>query len=99
MVQANWLTHDHMPSDVLKETFETYPEIGVFAPCYGLWRSVQIKDLETTINNTPCDAVVIATPIDLSRIIKINKPTVKIGYELTGNRLSDIGRCSQATSL
>jgi predicted GTPase len=42
----------------------------------------QIRDLEKTIENTPCDSVVIATPIDLNRIVKINKPTVKIGYEL-----------------
>jgi len=42
----------------------------------------QVKDLEKTIANTPCDAVVIATPIDLSRIVKIKQPTVKIGYEL-----------------
>jgi len=42
----------------------------------------QVKDLEKTIANTPCDAVVIATPIDLTRIVKIDKPTVKIGYDL-----------------
>ena len=42
----------------------------------------QIKDLETTIENTPCDLVVIATPIDLNRVVKINKPCVKIQYEL-----------------
>ena len=42
----------------------------------------QIKDLETTIDKTPCDVVVIATPIDLTRIVKINKPTVKVGYDL-----------------
>jgi len=65
----------------IKETFEIYPEIGTLLPAMG-YGDVQIKDLETTINNTPCDAVVIATPIDLSRIVKINKPTVKIGYEL-----------------
>ena len=42
----------------------------------------QIKDLETTINRAKCDAVIIATPIDLNRIIKINKPTVRVGYDL-----------------
>jgi predicted GTPase len=42
----------------------------------------QVKDLEATIANTPCDAVVIGTPIDLSRIVKIKQPTVKVGYEL-----------------
>jgi len=65
----------------LKETFEAYPEIGTLLPAMG-YGEQQIRDLEATINNTPCDAVVIATPIDLSRIVKINKPTVKIGYEL-----------------
>lgn len=65
----------------LKETFEIYPGIGTLLPAMG-YGDQQIRDLETTINNTPCDAVVIATPIDLSRIVKINKPTVKIGYEL-----------------
>jgi predicted GTPase len=42
----------------------------------------QVKDLEATINKTKCDTVVIATPIDLNRIIKIDKPTVKVGYDL-----------------
>jgi len=65
----------------LAETFRLYPEIGSLLPAMG-YGDEQISDLEKTINNTPCDAVVIATPIDLSRIVKINKPTVKIGYEL-----------------
>ncbi len=42
----------------------------------------QVRDLEKTIENTPCETVVIATPIDLNRIVKINKPTVIVGYEL-----------------
>ena len=42
----------------------------------------QIKDLERTINATPCDVVVIGTPMDLTRIVKIDKPTVKVGYDL-----------------
>jgi predicted GTPase len=42
----------------------------------------QLKDLETTINNTDCDAVVIGTPIDLTRIIQINKPTTRVFYDL-----------------
>jgi predicted GTPase len=42
----------------------------------------QVKDLEATINKTDCDTVVIATPIDLNRIVKIKKPTVKVGYDL-----------------
>ena len=47
----------------------------------------QLKDLETTINNTECDTVVIGTPIDLGRIIKINKPSTRVYYEL-----QEIGR-------
>lgn len=65
----------------LKETFETYPAIGTLLPAMG-YGDQQIADLEKTINNTDCDAVIIATPIDLTRIVKINKPTVKVEYEL-----------------
>ncbi len=65
----------------LKETFEIYPGIGVLLPAMG-YGEQQIKDLETTIANTPCDTVVIGTPIDLSRVVRIDKPTVKVGYEL-----------------
>jgi len=65
----------------LAETFKIYPNIGTLLPAMG-YGEQQIKDLEKTIENTPCDAVVIATPIDLQRIVKINKPTVKVDYEL-----------------
>ena len=65
----------------LSETFRLYPNIGTLLPAMG-YGDEQVKDLETTINNTPCDVVVIATPIDLNRIVKINKPTVKVSYDL-----------------
>ncbi|MBI5540060.1 MAG: GTPase [Bacteroidia bacterium] len=65
----------------LAETFAIYPNIGTLLPAMG-YGDEQVRDLERTIENTPCDTVVIATPIDLQRIIKINKPTVKIGYDL-----------------
>jgi predicted GTPase len=65
----------------LVETFRTYPDIGTLLPAMG-YGNQQIKDLEKTINSTPCDVVVIGTPIDLKRIIKINKPTVRVTYEL-----------------
>ncbi|MBW6492184.1 MAG: cyclic 2,3-diphosphoglycerate synthase [Lentimicrobium sp.] len=65
----------------LSETFRIYPNIGTLLPAMG-YGDEQVRDLEKTIENTPCDAVVIATPIDLSRILKIKKPTVKVGYEL-----------------
>jgi predicted GTPase len=65
----------------LQETFEIYPEIGQVLPAMG-YGDEQLKDLETTINNTECDAVVIGTPIDLNRIININKPTTRVFYDL-----------------
>ncbi len=65
----------------LKETFETYPEIGTLLPAMGYGRE-QIKDLEQTINNTDCDAVIIATPIDLGRVVRINKPSTRVNYDL-----------------
>jgi predicted GTPase len=65
----------------LSETLETYPEIGTLLPAMG-YGNQQLKDLETTINNTECDAVVIGTPIDLNRIIKIEKPSTRVFYNL-----------------
>jgi predicted GTPase len=65
----------------LTETFEIYPEIGTLLPAMG-YGEQQMKDLETTINNTVCDSVIIGTPIDLTRFIKINKPYTRVYYEL-----------------
>ena len=65
----------------LAETFKIYPNIGTLLPAMG-YGEEQISDLEKTINNTVCDTVIVATPIDLTRIIKINKPYVKVDYEL-----------------
>lgn len=65
----------------LQDTFKIYPEIGTLLPAMG-YGEQQIKDLEATIRNTPCDTVVIGTPIDLSRVVNIDQPTVKVGYEL-----------------
>ncbi len=65
----------------LSETFRLYPNIGTLLPAMGYGKE-QLKDLETTINNTDCDSVIIATPIDLSRIIKIKKPNTRVYYDL-----------------
>lgn len=65
----------------LSETFEIYPNIGTLLPAMG-YSDQQLKDLETTINNTECDAVVIGTPIDLKRLIKIDKPSTRVYYDL-----------------
>ena len=70
----------------LSETFRIYPGIGTLLPAMG-YGARQLKDMETTINKTKCDAVVIATPIDLNRIIKISKPNTRVYYNL-----QEIGR-------
>lgn len=65
----------------LQTTFENYPGIGVLLPAMG-YGEQQVKDLEATIANTPCDTVVIGTPIDLNRVVKIKQPTARVEYEL-----------------
>lgn len=70
----------YVVGDIAK-TFEKYPHIGTLLPAIGYGKK-QISDLEKTINKTKCDSVVIATPVDLRRFLKINKPSVRIQYEL-----------------
>ncbi len=65
----------------IKKTFEKYPGIGPLLPAMGYGKK-QISDLEKTINRTECDSVIIATPVDLRRFLKINKPTTRVRYEL-----------------
>ena len=65
----------------LAETFKIYPNIGTILPAMG-YGEQQMKDLAATIEKTDCDTVIIATPIDLQRVIKIKKPCVKVGYDL-----------------
>jgi predicted GTPase len=65
----------------ISETYKKYPGIGNLLPAMG-YGEKQIQDLESTVNKVPCDAVIIATPIDLGRLIKINKPSVRVIYEL-----------------
>ena len=65
----------------LKDTFQIYPNIGTLLPAMG-YGEKQLRDLEATINSADCDAVVIGTPIDLSRVIKIDKPHTRVFYDL-----------------
>ncbi len=64
----------------LKETFAAYPRIGALLPAMG-YGEEQIRDLELTINRTDCDLVLFATPIDLPKLVSINKPTLRVRYE------------------
>jgi predicted GTPase len=65
----------------IAKTFEKYPTTGPILPAMG-YGDKQTKELEETINKSDVDLVVIGTPIDLSRVIKINKPTQRVRYEL-----------------
>jgi len=63
----------------IKETFEKYPHIGKVLPAMG-YDAEQVHDLETTINAADCDVVAFATPVDLTKIVNIAKPTVRVRY-------------------
>jgi predicted GTPase len=65
----------------LKDTFRSYPDIGTLLPAMG-YGEEQLKDLEATVNSCDCEAVVIGTPIDLSRVIAIKKPHTRVFYDL-----------------
>ena len=73
----------------IKETFNKYPDIDKLIPAMG-YSSKQITDLEETINQTECDIVITGTPIDLGKIIKINKPIVRANYELLETSKTDL---------
>jgi predicted GTPase len=70
----------------ITETFEKYPDIGLLLPAMG-YGEQQMKDLEETISRADCEVVIIGTPIDLRRVIKIDKPSVRVTYSL-----QEIGR-------
>ena len=65
----------------IADTFEEYPDIGTLLPAMG-YGADQIKDLQATINATECDVVVIGTPIDLTRVLEIDKPHTRVTYDL-----------------
>lgn len=65
----------------IAETFRHYPGIGTLLPAMG-YGDKQVADLEATINKTPCDVVVVGTPIDIRRIVKLDKPSVRVSYSL-----------------
>jgi predicted GTPase len=65
----------------IAEAFKKYPSVGPILPAIG-YSTRQLQHLETTIARVDCDTVVVATPIDLSRIINIGKPHTRVSYEL-----------------
>jgi predicted GTPase len=70
----------------LVSTYEKFPTTGHVLPAMG-YGEEQIAELEQTVNNTPCDLVLVATPIDLRRVLKIERPSQRVRYEL-----QEIGR-------
>lgn len=65
----------------IRETFEAYPTTGAVLPAMG-YGEVQVDELAETIDNTPADLVLIATPVDLRHLISFEKPTLRVRYEL-----------------
>jgi predicted GTPase len=65
----------------IKEAYKKYPHLGALLPALG-YSGKQVAELKETIDRVPCDVVVIGTPIDLRRVITINKPTVRVRYDL-----------------
>jgi predicted GTPase len=74
----------------IADTFDSYPDTGPLLPAMG-YGDAQIRDLEATVNAVDCELVLIATPIDLTRLITIDKPSMRIGYRLEeeGNEFVD----------
>ncbi|MBQ4335375.1 MAG: hypothetical protein IJC63_08395 [Myxococcaceae bacterium] len=65
----------------IRATYEKHPHIGALLPAMGYYPE-QVRELEETINASDADVVLIGTPFDLGRLVRINKPTAKVGYEL-----------------
>jgi predicted GTPase len=74
----------------ITDTFKKYPNIGTLLPAMG-YGEEQIHDLEKTINQTKCDLVLIGTPIDLRKLVKLNKPALRVTYELQEIGKPDLG--------
>ena len=65
----------------LRETFRAYPQITRVLPALG-YGPEQVRELEATIRATPCDTVILGTPVDLRRIIAIDRPVARVRYDL-----------------
>ena len=74
----------------LRETFQTYPDIGLLLPAMG-YSPRQVRDLEATINACDCDMIVSATPIDLTRLVTVQKPVIRVRYDYRDNSRPTLG--------
>jgi predicted GTPase len=74
----------------IRETFRKYPHLGTALPAMG-YSETQVDELEQTINAADCDTVLFATPIDLGKLLKINKPAVRVRYGLADINAPTLG--------
>jgi predicted GTPase len=65
----------------IQEAYKKYSHLGAILPALG-YSDKQVAELKETIERIPCDVIAIGTPIDLRRVITLNKPTVRVRYEL-----------------
>jgi len=65
----------------IAEVFQRFPHLKDLLPAMG-YSDAQRHELEETINRTPCDLVLVATPVDLGRILHLNKPSLRVNYEI-----------------
>lgn len=79
----------------LGETYRKYPRIGTLLPAMGYGEG-QIHDLEETINRVECDLVLVATPVDLGRVLTINKPSLRVRYELAEINPGGLQNCVES---
>lgn len=79
----------HYAVGSIADTFARFPHLSDLLPAMG-YSDVQCRELEETINRTPCDVVLVATPIDLGRLLKLNKPCVRARYEIAAHAGPDL---------
>jgi predicted GTPase len=65
----------------IRGIYQRFPHLGNLLPAMG-YSELQRHELQETINHVPCDAVLVATPIDLARVVSVNKPCVRVSYEI-----------------
>jgi len=79
----------------LARTYQQYPNAKGILPAMG-YGPAQIADLQATIEATPCEVVVSATPIDLTRVLKVSKPVVRASYELSEHEPGALAKLVEA---
>ena len=65
----------------IRATYQQFPHLGNLLPAMG-YSAMQRHELEETINRTPCELLLVATPVDLARVLNLNKPCLRVSYEV-----------------